>query len=293
MERCFAFIAFEKVDDATKAMNALNDSQVDGETLYVGYAQKKDKRRKELADSFAKQTNETNLFLKSLKETVTEEQLRKVFSAYGEVTSVAVQFSTKVPKSIEAQGAKLKFGFVNFAGDTNAKEAFIDAKKNQEIKDLISPYHDERKDFIYFAQPKSVREQYLRMVKKNLQSTTMLQTQMNMFRMMMEKLKKGAAPARKGKSNQNQAPQMPFNMFGGAGMQMDPAMMSQFMGFDFSALARAQAGFPGAPVPTVNPIFNMAGLPQQNVLIPQGMPAPQQIITPQQAVSSLVTPGAR
>ena len=210
--------------------------------------------------------------------------MRKVFSAYGEVTSVALQFSTKIPKSIEAQGAKLKFGFVNFAEDTHAKEAFIDAKKNADIKDLISPYHDERKDFIYFAQPKSVREQYLRMVKKNLQSTTMLQTQMNMFRMMMEKLKKGAAPIKKSRGNPVQNPQMPFNMFaGGAGFPIDPAMMSQFMGVDFSAFTRGPNPLAAGQLP--NPMLSMPGLAPQSMLMPQAMPTPQPVVT------SLLTSG--
>lgn len=241
----------------------MNDFQVDNETLFVGYAQKKALRRKTLAENFAKQANETNLFIKSLKESVTEEQLKRVFSQYGEVTSVAIQMSTKIPKSIESHGVKLKFGFINFKDENHAKQAFIDAKKNAEVKALVSEYHDEKRDFLYFAQSKNVREQYLKMLRKNLQTTTLLQNQMNLFKMMAMQMNGGKRGPqgqfnKKGKQAGPGGAPMPnlihpfMNMFGQEGAGFGPMMgMGQPMMMmpNFAGLPM----MPGFNVPTVQP----------------------------------------
>jgi polyadenylate-binding protein len=275
--RCFAFVAFEKDEKAAEAIKSFNDIQVGNETLYVGYAQKKTERRRKLAEEFAKQTNETNLFIKSLREDVTEETLKQIFSAYGEITSVAVQESTRIPKSIESHGVKLKFGFINFKSDACAKKAFIEAKKSPEVKKLISEFHNDSKDFLYFAQPKSVREQYLKMVRKNLQSTTMLQTQMNMFKMMMQQMNSNkkmfpAAQKRGGKAGAQPAaapgvvnPGM-MPMMGQAGMDGStvPMMNMEFMNF----VRHPMMMMPGMGMPGFNPA-QFTGTPAVPIQQPQ------------------------
>lgn len=91
-----------------------------------------------------------------------------------------------IPKSIEAHNIKLlKFCFINFKDGNDAKKAFVEAKKSAQVKNLISTYHDEKKDFLYFAQPKVFREQYLRMVKKNQMQSMALQTQNNLMNALM------------------------------------------------------------------------------------------------------------
>lgn len=86
---------------------------------------------------------------------------------------------------LELKGVKLQFGFINFKDATSAKAALSNGKKDPEVNSLIHPDHDFRKDFLYFAQPKIVRQQYLRMQRKNMQTTMMLQQQMMMMQMMM------------------------------------------------------------------------------------------------------------
>lgn len=209
----FAFVAYEKDEDAGKAMKTLNDAPMEGgeENLYVGYAQKKSFRRKKLAENFAAPTKRTNLYIKSLKESVTEQQLKDAFSVFGEVTSVMVQLSTKIPKSIEAQGVKVKFGFINFKDEECANKAYTDAKSNADIKALITEHHEEKKDFLGFAQPKSVREQYLKMTRKNMQVTSMMHSQMNMMKMLFMQMNKSRnGNNQRGRGNKGGQPQ---NMF--------------------------------------------------------------------------------
>lgn len=181
----FAFVAFEKADAATEAVKELQDQECDDSVLFVGYAQKKYARKKALQEQFAKVANETNLFIKSLREDVTEEQVKQIFLKYGEVTSVGIKEATRIPKILADKGIKLKFGFINFANTEAAKEALKAGKKDPEVVELVHPEHDFRKEFLYFAQPKIVRQQYLRMQRKNMQTTMMLQQQMMMMQMMM------------------------------------------------------------------------------------------------------------
>lgn len=256
-------------------MKTMNDFQVDNETLYVGYAQKKALRRKTLAENFAKQANETNLFIKSLKEAVTDEQLKKVFSQYGEVTSVAVQKSSKIPKSIESHGVKLNFGFINFRDENCAKQAFIDAKKNPQVKALISEYHDDKRDFLYFAQAKNVREQYLKMVRKNLQTTTLLQNQINFFKMMAMHMNGG-----------KRGPQGQFNkkgkQAGGAAAAQIPNMVPPFM----NMFGQEGAGF-GPMMGMGQPMMMMPNFGAMPMMPGFNMPAVQTVApVPGQAVAA-------
>lgn len=120
-----------------------------------------------------------------MKEGVTEDQVKEIFSKYGDVTSVGIKPATKIPKMLQDKGIKLQFGFINFADTESAKSALTAGKKDPEVVELVHPEHDFRKDFLYFAQPKIVRQQYLRMQRKNMQTTMMLQQQMMMMQMMM------------------------------------------------------------------------------------------------------------
>jgi RNA recognition motif-containing protein len=140
-----------------------------------------------LSEQFARSSNDTNLFIKSLKGDVTEELLKTIFSKFGIITSVGVRAGgDKLPKAFVEQNLQMKFGFINFANSAEAKKAFTDAKKDSDVRELIHPDHDLRKEFLFFAQPKAVREQYLKMQRKNMVSTMMLQQQMMMMQIMME-----------------------------------------------------------------------------------------------------------
>lgn len=284
--RFFAFIAFERDEDASKALKALNDLEVEGEQIYVGLAQKKNARRRQLAEEFSRHANETNLFIKSLKEEVTESMIRECFGEFGEITSVAVRLSTKVPKSIESHGVKLKFGFINFKEEKDAKNAFVEAKKSKKIRQLVSEHHDDNKDFLYFAQPRTVRDQYLRMVRKNLQATNMLQNQMNMFKMMMQAASGGQNKPRAGNQNPkrgNSARQAPAAQTPAQFAQFPFPMMMNQPGLDLSALP--QGMFPGfAPQAMMGmlPQFGLPNMPFQAT--PAGFPAPAQVLPTAQPV---------
>ncbi|KRY04402.1 Polyadenylate-binding protein 8, partial [Trichinella patagoniensis] len=86
-----------------------------------------------------------NVFVKNLSESVTEEELRKIFSEYGRTTSVVVMK--------EPDGKSKCFGFVNFENPDDAALA---------VQELNGKKFDDKEWFVGRAQKKSEREQELK-----------------------------------------------------------------------------------------------------------------------------------
>jgi len=180
----YAFVAFEEQECAQKALVELNDFEVEGhdEHIYVAYAQDKATRRRTLKSKHLKFKNETNLYVKSLKPDVDQRKIALAFEKYGKVTSVCLKVHepktaagstapTTVPAPTEKPSVKLRFGFINFATPEEAKNAFTECKKDPAVLALIDQNLNTRgTEFIYYAQTKTVRQQYLRMQKKNLKT---------------------------------------------------------------------------------------------------------------------------
>jgi len=118
----FGFINFDKNDEAQNAINELNGKDFDGKQMYVGRAQKKSEREKELKDMFNKIQQErmnkyqgVNLYVKNLDDSIDDERLRKEFSACGTITSAKVMTDEKK----NSKG----FGFVCFSTPEEATKA--------------------------------------------------------------------------------------------------------------------------------------------------------------------------
>ena len=99
--RGFGFVNFVRHEDANKAVDALDDLVFHGEKLYVGRAQKKHEREEELKRQYEAARQEksakyqgVNLYVKNLADEVDDEELRKIFEAYGAITSAKVMRDT-------------------------------------------------------------------------------------------------------------------------------------------------------------------------------------------------------
>ncbi|KAH1109687.1 hypothetical protein AAZX31_04G040100 [Glycine max] len=110
----FGFVNFANVDDAAKAVEALNGKNFDGKEWYVGKAQKKSERELELKGQHEQITKETvdkyhgtNLYIKNLDDSVGDEELMELFSEFGTITSCKVM---RDPNGI-SRGS----GFVSFS----------------------------------------------------------------------------------------------------------------------------------------------------------------------------------
>lgn len=119
--RCFGFVAFEDAEAAEEAVNQLNGKELDGKTVYVGRAQKKNERQQELRRKFEQLKMErmnryqgVNLYVKNLDDTIDDEKIRKEFAPYGTITSAKV---------MTEDGRSKGFGFVCFSSPEEATKA--------------------------------------------------------------------------------------------------------------------------------------------------------------------------
>ena len=181
LNKFYAFVAFENSDDAKKVVDTYNNKVfIEGEEpLYVGFAQSKAKRRYLLLKERINQKNETNMYIKSIKPEVSKDEIERIFSKYGTITSICIkewQPSAR-PQLMNpeepAEPKKLKFGFINYEKPEDAMKLFTSYKADKEIRDLVDVEH-EHQNFIFFAQSRKQREQYLRMQKKNAMEYQMM-----------------------------------------------------------------------------------------------------------------------
>ncbi|XP_011614091.1 polyadenylate-binding protein 4 isoform X2 [Takifugu rubripes] len=119
--RGFGFVSYEKHEDANKAVEDMNGTELNGKTVFVGRAQKKNERQAELKRKFEMLKQErisryqgVNLYIKNLDDTIDDEKLRKEFSPFGSITSAKVMLE---------EGRSKGFGFVCFSSPEEATKA--------------------------------------------------------------------------------------------------------------------------------------------------------------------------
>ncbi len=167
----FAFVCYEDEKSAKQAVDKFQNKKLEEgeneEEFYITYAQSKKERKEQFKNKAENLTTRTDLLIKSLKEDVTQEKLKEVFSKFGEITSVYITKTSKKPKYVEKH---LKFGFVCFKKVTDASNAIFNANEDEDIKALIDSSHPSEKPFIHFKQSQKIRSQYLAMKRTNFRS---------------------------------------------------------------------------------------------------------------------------
>jgi len=118
----FAFVNYEKPEDAFRAVEEMNNKEVDGKPVFVGRAQKKAERELELKQKFEQIKQEqmakyqgVNLYIKNLDDDIDEDKLRVVFTPFGVITSC------KIMKDMKGNGKG--FGFVCYTTPEEATKA--------------------------------------------------------------------------------------------------------------------------------------------------------------------------
>ncbi|XP_022144571.1 polyadenylate-binding protein 7 [Momordica charantia] len=122
MSRGFGFINFDNSDDAKRALEALNGSQLGSKIIYIARAQKKSEREQILRRHFEEKRKEqmlkckgSNVYVKNIDDDVTDEELRELFSQCGTITSSKLMRDDK--------GINKGFGFVCFSNPEEANRA--------------------------------------------------------------------------------------------------------------------------------------------------------------------------
>jgi polyadenylate-binding protein len=118
----FGFIDFGAPEEAALAVEKMNNSDLNGKTIYVGRAQKKHERESELRHKFEAIKLEqmtkyqgVNLYIKNLDDDFDDEKLRSVFTPFGTITSAKVMNDNK--------GHSKGFGFVCYTTPEEATKA--------------------------------------------------------------------------------------------------------------------------------------------------------------------------
>ncbi|KAL6133509.1 hypothetical protein ACLB2K_065744 [Fragaria x ananassa] len=122
--RGFGFVNFESPDDAKRALESLNGTQLGSKVLYVARAQKKAEREQLLRRQFEEKRKEqvlkfkgSNVYVKNIDDDVTEEELLDHFSQCGTITSAKIMKDEK--------GISKGFGFVCFSTPEEGNKAVI------------------------------------------------------------------------------------------------------------------------------------------------------------------------
>ncbi|KAF7818707.1 polyadenylate-binding protein 7-like [Senna tora] len=118
----FGFVNYDNPDDARRAMEAMNGSQLGSKILYVARAQKKAEREHILHNQFEEKRKEqilkykvSNVYVKNIDDDVNDEELRDLFRVCGSITSAIVMRDCK--------GNSKGFGFVCFSTPDEANKA--------------------------------------------------------------------------------------------------------------------------------------------------------------------------
>lgn len=169
INKCYSFVAFEDAEKAKEAQGALNEYEFPGtdDKLFVDFAQTKFQRRQLLEQQHLKSVNETNLYIRSLKKGTTENEVRKAFEKYGPTSSICVR-ENELPGLVGGDKKVLGYAFVNYVNTADAKACMTEGKRDNDVLALLDPYHDRSVEFLFFAQSKTMRAQYMRMQKRNV-----------------------------------------------------------------------------------------------------------------------------
>ncbi|GEQ69583.1 hypothetical protein JCM33374_g3255 [Metschnikowia sp. JCM 33374] len=149
--RGFGFINFEEHDAAVKAVEALNNTEINGQKIYVGRAQKKRERVEELKKQYETTRLEklskyqgVNLFVKNLDDSITSELLEEEFKPFGTITSAKVM--------VDEAGKSKGFGFVCFSAPEEATKAITEMNQRMVMNKPL---------YVALAQRKDVRRSQL------------------------------------------------------------------------------------------------------------------------------------
>ncbi|KAK9110567.1 hypothetical protein Sjap_018627 [Stephania japonica] len=136
----YGFVQFEQDEAAQNAIQRLNGMLINDKQVYVGlFVRKQERDRANGSPKF------TNVYVKNVSETTSEEDLKKIFGNYGPITSAVIMK--------DANGNSRGFGFVNFQNPDDAAVA-VEKLNGSNLSDKVL--------YVGKAQKKSERESELK-----------------------------------------------------------------------------------------------------------------------------------
>ncbi|XP_024394224.1 polyadenylate-binding protein 2 [Physcomitrium patens] len=136
----YGFVQFEQEESAQTAIEKVNGMLLNDKQVFVGpFVRRQERDQSGVVSKF------NNVYVKNLADSTTDDELKKVFEAYGPISSAVVMRDN--------EGKSKCFGFVNFEHADDAAKA---------VEALNGKKFDEKEWYVGRAQKKSEREAELR-----------------------------------------------------------------------------------------------------------------------------------
>ncbi|KAH9691976.1 polyadenylate-binding protein [Citrus sinensis] len=136
----YGFVQFENEEAAQNAIKMLNGMLINDKQVYVGlFVRRQERAQQNVSPKF------TNVYVNNLAETVTDEDLKKIFGHFGTITSAIVMK--------DSDGKSRCFGFVNFQSPDAAAAA---------VEKLNGTTNNDKVWYVGRAQKRAEREADLR-----------------------------------------------------------------------------------------------------------------------------------
>lgn len=136
----YGFVQFEQEESAQNAIEKVNGMLLNDKQVFVGPFVRRQER-----DQAGGVSKFNNVYVKNLADVTTDDELKKVFGAWGPISSAVVMRDN--------DGKSKCFGFVNFEHPDDAAKA---------VEALQGKKFDEKEWYVGRAQKKSEREAELR-----------------------------------------------------------------------------------------------------------------------------------
>ncbi|KAM7262788.1 hypothetical protein ACFE04_000471 [Oxalis oulophora] len=136
----YGFVQYDNEDSAKTAIEKLNGMLMNDKQVFVGPFLRKQER-----DSASDKAKFNNIYVKNLAEATTDEDFKKIFAEYGDITSSVIMR--------DGEGKSKGFGFVNFESPDDAARA---------VESLNGKTFDDKEWYVGKAQKKSEREMELK-----------------------------------------------------------------------------------------------------------------------------------
>ncbi|PYI04977.1 polyadenylate binding protein [Aspergillus sclerotiicarbonarius CBS 121057] len=138
----YGFVHYETAEAANNAIKHVNGMLLNDKKVFVGHHISKKDRQSKFEEMKA---NFTNVYIKNLDTEIDDDEFRKMFEVFGEITSATL--------SRDQEGKSRGFGFVNFSTHDSAQAA-VDEMNEKDIRT--------QKLYVGRAQKKHEREEELR-----------------------------------------------------------------------------------------------------------------------------------
>lgn len=150
--RGFGFVHYDTQDSADQAISKVNGMLLNGKMAYVGpFVPKKDRDH-----SNESEPRWTNIYIKNINKSISEEKFNEIFGRFGKITSSVLMK--------DGEGNSKGFGFVNY--DTHEQaQAAIDTYNQKELEN--------QELYVSRAQKKADREKELRSMFEKLKRERM------------------------------------------------------------------------------------------------------------------------